>query len=454
MRSRLAGWFCLLAGGLFLVSPGVVIAQDIDELAVRMESSDVQTRIEAARDLGRMTSDEAVEVLVGAAGDPDRRVREAVLDALVATRTPASAPGLLRFLGSEREADREKAVRGLVHMHAATARPGAGTRAVNWLLRREEDFVLDPLRPVALEVVGGLIGRLQDQEEDVRRLAAEGLGLLRVAAAVPALAVAALDEDDGVSETAVGALGEVGRVAPDAAGPALLRLLDEPRLSIRAVEALGVMAFESAGGRLLQLYDEDPGGDLGKASLWALARIGYRGAMGTFIAELTSGDRSRRESAAAGLGRIGDPAMADGMIRDFLREGDRRVQLAYCFALVLLGEAPFVDRLVLELSDPRFGDQAREYALELGEPLVPEFTGYLDDPDRDTRFRLVVLLERIGAVSAIPALEQRSEDPDVEVADRARLAVRRLHQLEDAGAAPSAERPGPESAPVEAARKR
>ncbi len=424
------------AGGLLLVLAGPAFGQGIDELLVRLESQDALSRRQAARDLGRLGSDEAVEGLIGAADDPDRRVREAVLDALVDARTPATAPGLLRFLESEREADREKAVRGLVGIHATTAPPGAGGRAVNWLLRREDDFVLDPLRPAAPLVVDGLVGRLQDPEEDVRRLAAEGLGLLRAEAAVPALEAAAFDADERVAATAVGALGEVGLVAPDPAGTALMRLLDEePPLAIRAVEAIGAMAFASAGGRLLQLYDEDAGGALGKTALGALARIGHRGAMGTFIAELASGDSDRRAFAAAGLGRIGNPAMADSMIRDFLRENDRRVQLAYCFALALLGETSFVDRLILEMTDPRLGDQARAYALELGEPLTPEFIRYLDDRDRDIRFQLVVLLERIGAVAAIPALEERgANDSDDRVAARAKLAARRLRRLEEGAA--------------------
>ena len=126
------------------------------------------------------------------------------------------------------------------------------------------------------------------------------------------------------------------------------------------------------------------------------------------------------------LGRLDDPSLADGLIRDFLREEDARAQLAFCFALVRLGHKPFVDRIVLSLDDRRLGEVARQYALELGSALLPEFLDYLEDPDRGVRLELISLIERIGDPDAIPALRAASEDEDREVADRARLAVRRL----------------------------
>ena len=116
------------------------------------------------------------------------------------------------------------------------------------------------------------------------------------------------------------------------------------------------------------------------------------------------------------------------MIRDFLREEDRRVQLAFCFALVRLGQPAFVDRLILSLTDSRLGDVAWQYALELGREFLPELLRYLEDPDRRVRLELISLLERLGDPEAIPALRVTSEGPDSEVADRARLAVRRLSQ--------------------------
>ncbi len=416
-----------------LLLPALANAQSIDELLVRIESPDADIRREAARDLGRNGSDAAVEALNGAAADEDVQVRDEVLAALVAVRRPVAAPGVLLFLGSDVKADRERAVASLVDMHGIEEPPGRGARAMNWLLRRDDDFVLDPLRPVSPSVVGGLMGRLQDPERDVRLAAAEGLGLLRAAAAVPALTAAAGDAEERVARAAIAALGEVGHVAPETAGPALVGLLDGSPHPVDVVESLGMMAFESAGRTLLAAYDGDADGELGEAALWALSRIGYSGALATFIAELTGSDAGRRESAAAGLGRIGDRDMADGMVRDFLREDDRRVQLAYCFALTLLGETPFVDRVVLDLTDRTLGDQARDYALELGEPAVPQFVRYLGDPDKDMRLRLIELLERIGSAAAIPGLEGREQDPEADVVDRARLAIRRLRQLEEAG---------------------
>ena len=396
----------------------------VEELAARLESDDPGARREAARELGEDGSAAAITVLSGAARDPDHNVRRTVLEALVSRRRTETAPGLIVFLEDEVEDHRREAIRGLVEMHARDPRAGRGARAVNWLLRREEPFVLDPLRPVAPEVGEALAGRLGDGEVEIRRLAAEALGALRAASEVGALGAAAgADPDEEVRRKSVGALGTVGT---EEAGEALLALLRNQELRREVVRALGRMAYRSSGSAILAVYDEDPESDLGRDALEALARMGHPGARGTFYHELGHREGRRREFAAEGLGRLDDPSLADGLIRDFLREEDARAQLAFCFALVRLGHKPFVDRIVLSLDDRRLGEVARQYALELGSALLPEFLDYLEDPDRGVRLELISLIERIGDPDAIPALRAASEDEDREVADRARLAVRRL----------------------------
>lgn len=417
----------------------------MEALLARLESADADARREAAGELARHGSEEAVAGLNAAAADPDPRVRKAVLDALLSLRRPTAAPGLLVLLRDEDRDHRRDAVRGLVEMHGLSGPPGSGARAMNWLLRREREFVPDPLRPVAPEIVAALTETLADGEKPVRQIVTEALGALRAGAgndsadgggsatsgAIAALGDAArVDSDSEVRRDATRALG---RIATPEAGEALLGLLrDGEATGVRAeaVRALGLMAYPAAGSPLLAIYDEDPDGDLGREALEALARIGFDGARGTFYHELASRDSRRREFAAEGLGRLDDPALGDGLIRDFLREGNERVQLALSFALVRLGQTPFVDRIVLSLDHRLLGEAARQYALELGAPLVPEYGRYLrDDPDRGIRLRLVEILERIGDEAAIPALIAASGDEDVVLADRARTAARRIRAL-------------------------
>ena len=398
----------------------------VEELAARLESSDARTRRDAARELGEDGSSEAISVLNEAVRDIDRNVRRTVLDALLSVRRPDAAPGLIAFLEDELSENRRDAIGGLVDIHNREAPPGRRERAMDWLLRREQAFVLDPLRPVEPRIVEALSGRLTDDEEDNRELAAEALGALRAATAVGALAAAASEDlEDDVRREAIRALGAIGT---DEAGERLLSMVEEPQLREQVVRALGRFAYRPSVTALLGVYDADPESDVARDALEALARIGAEEARGTFYHELGSDDARRREFAAEGIGRIGDPALVDGMIRDFLREEDRRVQLAFCFALVRMGQPPFVDRIILSLSDSRVGEVASQYALELGRDFLPDMLRYLEDPDRQVRLELISLLEQLGDDSAIPSLRATTQDPDSEVADRARLAVRRLSE--------------------------
>ena len=398
----------------------------VEELAARLESSDARTRRDAARELGEDGSSEAISVLNEAVRDIDRNVRRTVLDALLSVRRPDAAPGLIAFLEDERSEHRRDAIGGLVDIHNREAPPGRRERAMDWLLRREQAFVLDPLRPVEPRIVEALSGRLTDDEEDNRELGAEALGALRAAAAVgPLSAAASEDLEDDVRREAIRALGAIGT---DEAGERLLAMVEEPELREHVVRALGRFAYRPSVTALIGVYDADPESDVARDALEALARIGAEEARGTFYHELGSDDARRREFAAEGIGRIGDPALVDGMIRDFLREEDRRVQLAFCFALVRMGQPPFVDRIILSLSDSRVGEVASQYALELGRDFLPDMLRYLEDPDRQVRLELISLLEQLGDDSAIPSLRATTQDPDSEVADRARLAVRRLSE--------------------------
>ena len=412
---------------LFVGAATLGFAQSsVEELAARLESSDARTRRDAARELGEDGSSEAISVLNEAVRDIDRNVRRTVLDALLSVRRPDAAPGLIAFLEGELPENRRDAIGGLVDIHNREAPPGRRERAMDWLLRREQAFVLDPLRPVEPRVVEALSGRLTDDEEDNRELAAEALGALRAATAVGALAAAASEDlEDDVRREAIRALGAIGT---DEAGERLLSMVEEPELREQVVRALGRFAYRPAVTALIGVYDADPESDVARDALEALARIGAEEARGTFYHELGSDDARRREFAAEGIGRIGDPALVDGMIRDFLREEDRRVQLAFCFALVRMGQPPFVDRIILSLSDSRVGEVASQYALELGRDFLPDMLRYLEDPDRQVRLELISLLEQLGDDSAIPSLRATTQDPDSEVADRARLAVRRLSE--------------------------
>jgi HEAT repeat protein len=120
--------------------------------------------------------------------------------------------------------------------------------------------------------------------------------------------------------------------------------------------------------------------------------------------------------------------MVTGLIKDFLREPDPTVQLAYCFALSRLGNREYVDRVALDLGNKKRRQQAHAYAVELGEGFLDEFVTYLADPVALVRLEMAEVLMEIGDPRAIPYLEPLLADPDAKVADRANVAIARLRQ--------------------------
>jgi len=148
---------------------------------------------------------------------------------------------------------------------------------------------------------------------------------------------------------------------------------------------------------------------------------------------LISGDLERRRLAVEGLGRISDPAMIDGFKKDFQREGNDDVQLAYNFAISRLGDLAFLDSIVLALSEPGIrGERARGYLIELGLPIAPSLYPYLGDPDPGVREALCGVLAELGDTNAIDRLDPLLTDPQSEVADAANRAIQSLRRAEAA----------------------
>ena len=147
---------------------------------------------------------------------------------------------------------------------------------------------------------------------------------------------------------------------------------------------------------------------------------------------MTSKNKKQRRWAVEGLGRLEDKGITLGLMKDFLREKDRSVQLAYCFALAKLGRTEFVDRVVLDLGNEDTRQQANEYAVELGSPLLEEFVLYLSDPEVNVRKELILVLMKIGDPTAIPHLRLLSEDSNNDVSESADRAIELLEREKSA----------------------
>ena len=397
----------------------------LDEIA-NLRSPNVGTRVKAAKTLGKSGRPEAIPALTEAMRDPELKVRRATVEALRRFTSTDSIDGLLIGLEDEDNIIRREALTALLEIYV-----GAGNAempsALGWLRRANKKTpILKGLVPVEERVTRAVAALLQDEEPSLRRRAAYTLGLLGSASSVRPLAASLADGDKNVRLTAVSALAEIGT---DEAGEALRKALasGDKEIAGAVVDALGEMRYMPAASELVNVYDKNVN-KLGDRALAALARMGAPEARGIFYYQMTSKDPDHRRWAVEGLGRLEDTSLVPGLMKDFLREPDPKVQLAYCFALARLGRPEFVDRIALDLANKKLKEQAHAYAVELGSDLLNELVTYLSDPVPEVRMEMAQVLMEIGDPAAIPYLEPLLEDPNGEVPDRANRAIARLKQ--------------------------
>jgi HEAT repeat protein len=417
-----------VVSAIILSSPAIAVQSSFQDEIANLKSPNVGTRVKAAKALGQSKRPEAVPALTEAMRDPELKVRKQTIFSLRGFNSTDAIDGLLIGLRDEEKGIRGEAMVALLEIYVGAGNAELGG-ALSFLLGpRYKTPKLNGLIPVSSEVVTALEARLQDEEPVLRRRAAYTLGVLEAASAVDSLAAALSDPNKDVRLEAASALAGIGN---DAAGEALRSTLSiatsDATFAGHVVDALGQMKYLPAGPELVSIYDGNVN-NLGNRALRSLALMGAPEARGVFYYQMTSKQSEQRRWAAEGLGRLSDNALIPGMMKDFLREPDPEVQLAYCFALARLGQHEFVDRIALSLGNKKLQEQAHEYAVELGSPLLDELVTYLSDPVPEVRKEMAQVLMEIGDPAAIPYLKPLLSDPDMEVADRANRAIARLQQ--------------------------
>lgn len=296
---------------------------------------------------GRIAGDPATAVeLLESAADPratatlagelerGRIATPSVLRALGATRDPQALVPVLRALASKDRAIRLAAMEALRPLIGADARAG-----------------------------DVLIARLADEDLEVRVLAAEYLGTLRVAAAAPALIqLAGPEAPRRLRRAAIDALGAIGDAA---ATPTLIGVLRDgpPELHRDAATALAYIADPSA----LAFLQAQARTDRGRTRPEVVRALGatLRGrpdpAARTLLVEL-AGDAPLRVSLAAigGLAAAGDPADVPAL-RTLLERATADRRRAAAAALGALRTPAALDPLAAALAgrdDRLLGDVA------------------------------------------------------------------------------------------------
>ncbi len=345
-----------------------------------------------------------------------------------------------RRSAAKREVERMQAARAAID-EVAQSTPEAAVRA---LQRRFDTTTLDRALEATLRADASRVawvaetykraGLTERAIRDVRGArawserarAAEVLGLLGVAEAVPALVEALRDPYEDTLSVKVVVAEALARIRDPAVIPLLvkeLRVIDEWS-SPRVAEAL-VRFRSTATPFLVELLRED---ERSGAAVWAarvLGRIGDQTAVPTLMERLRDRQDAMRTAAAEALGAIGDRRAIRALIQATLRDPIAQVRAHAAAALGRLKDEDSADVLIAALGDPDYGTRIRSLeALEMIRPRnIAPMESALRDPRPDVRRRAAQAIERVGYLDA-RLRELTSEDR--EVAARAYAAVMEL----------------------------
>lgn len=398
-----------------------------DDLVANLKSPNARTRQEAAAALARSRRREAVTPLAALVRDPEFKVRIEVVRALRDLRDLTGVPALVTFLGDGEAEIRQEAIATLVEIYAEKERSGPVGRFLQIFSDEADRTSVAPYVKVEPSVYEGLAKGLHDENGDVRAASAFALGILGGGSKTRELVGAFQDPVPGVRAAAATAVGKVGAQED---GRALVPLLADESLEVknRALTALGVLRVTEAGPALRELYEQNRRKEWGLKVLSTLARIADPAQAELFLQLVQDPDPERKRLAVEGLGRISDSSRLPAFKKDYQRERNEEVKLAYSFAITRMGDRAFLDSIVLSLPSRTLGTRSRDYILEMGRPVLPDLYPYLNDPDAEVRAALCDIIGSLGDAEAIPRLQPLLGDPSANVADRANRAVERLRR--------------------------
>jgi HEAT repeat protein/beta-lactamase regulating signal transducer with metallopeptidase domain len=250
-----------------------------------------------------------------------------------------------------------------------------------------------PHRAVAdSTVVVALIGRLKDEDAEVRAAAAQSLGKLEDSRAVPALLAVIGDRDAKVRAAAAEALG---KFTDPRAVSALSSLLGDPELDVRK-QALDALAEYESG-----------------VPVAGVLRL------------LNDSDADLRHNAAHALGRFGDRS-AGAALAPLVRDPSPDVRQAAIESIADLHDTAHASAILPALSDPNA--DVRQQALGALDDLrvsIPEATmlALLRDANADVRSKAANVAGERSLIAAIPSLRRLLDDPDHDVRENAISAL-------------------------------
>ena len=264
-------------------------------------------------------------------------------------------------------------------------------------------------------VVIALIGRLKDEDAEVRAAAAQSLGKLEDSRAVPALLAVIGDREAKVRAAVAEALG---RFTDPRAVSGLSSLLADSELEVRkhALEALSEYESGVPVAGIVRLLS-DPDAELRHDAVHAIGRFGDRSAAAGLAPLVRDPSPDVRQAAIESIANLHDAAHASAIL-PALNDGNADVRQQ---ALEALGElrASIPESTLLALLRDADADVRSKAAEVAGErsviAAIPSLRRMMDDSDRDVRENAVSALSNIADDAAIAALRAGLASKDAKV---------------------------------------
>jgi HEAT repeat protein len=418
----------LVAALLAAVAPAIAAAASrvtFDALLADLKSPNAKTRQAAAEALGNSHRREAVSGLSAVVRDPEPKVRLEVVRALKELRDNTAVQALVTATEDTEVPIRAEAVDALVHLYVDLERPSGVQKFLGMSSDDLEHASLPPGTNVDSAAVRALTGALRDEDRGIREQAAFALGALGAHGSLRDLAGALADPEPTVRAAAA---SSIGKLKGTEQARALIAILadDSPAVRNQAVKALGSLHLKDSAPALREMFESNRKKDFGVKVLEALARTGDPSQADLYRELLMDSDPARKRYAIEGLARISDASLLPAYKKDFQREKNEDLKLAYSFGIVVLGDRAFLDSLILSLPSRAYGERSRDYLMELGRSILPDLYEYLTDPSDDVRAELCALLGMLGDEGTAGRIAPLVKDPSARVADNANRAIERL----------------------------
>jgi HEAT repeat protein/DNA-binding phage protein len=300
--------------------------------------------------------------------------------------------------------------------------PGLKEEIIGKLRSLYQEGEFSSLKDKALKILGlikprtiidSLVQQLQDEDRHIRERAAEALGVLGSAEAIPALIKTLnTDKEGDVRRRSVEGLGSLGSAE---AIPALLQALKtdkEGDVRNCAAEALGSLGSAEAISALLHAIKTDNDNNVRGGAAFALGSLGGAEAMHALLQALkTDKDSLVRGNAAYALGVLKSAEAIPALLQALKTDKDGYVRGRAAFALEVLGSVETILNLLKDLKTCVDGYVRANAAYVLGvlsntEAIPILLQALKTDQHVWTRRLSAYALGSIGSAEAIPALLQ------------------------------------------------